>query len=193
MELNNYPLEFVERTIDLIEKIGSCAKQEGLEATFLLNCTLGLIVTTSENLQQSNSEYFKKTIAELDDDQCFPKKIAYIDFKKDFKSFRDKINKESLVTQLDDSFKVSTTININKYSQARNLSLKKFLKNIRNGVAHQNIMPINRDRQWKGVRIWNRNREGIKNFEVEFKINELKAFSIFLAQQYVNECKDRYS
>jgi hypothetical protein len=191
MELRNYPLEFVERTIDLIEKLSASAKQEGLDATFLLNCTLGLIVATSENLESCGGDYFKKRIAELDQNNSFPQKIAYINFSSDFKSFRNEINKKSLVTQLNNSFEISTTININKYEQARNLTLKEFLKKIRNGVAHQNIMPINLDQQWKGVRIWNKNREGIKDFEVEFKLSELKSFSIFLAQQYVNEFKNK--
>jgi len=48
-------------------------------------------------------------------------------------------------------------------------------------------MPINQDRRWKGIRIWNHDKYGIKDFEVEFKISELKKFALFLANQYVEE------
>jgi len=123
----------------------------------------------------------------LDTEEIFPKKIAYLNFKNDFKSLKEKINKTSLSSFGQKKFSVTTQINIEGYNQARNITLKKFLKKIRNGVAHQNIMPINQDLRWKGVRIWNYNRYEVKDFEVEFKISELKRFSIFLAKQYVKE------
>lgn len=52
MENKNYPLEFVERTIKLLEELSPHAKKAELDVTFLLNCTLGLIVATSENIKE---------------------------------------------------------------------------------------------------------------------------------------------
>lgn len=67
------------------------------------------------------------------------------------------------------------------------MTLYKFLKKIRNGVAHQNISPNNQGKKWKGLRLWNHNEYGIKDFEVEFYIGELKVFAIFIAQKYLDE------
>jgi hypothetical protein len=189
MELRDYPLEFVERTIDLIDKVSTFAKREGLDVTFLLNCTLGMIVATSENIELCDSQYFKKRICELESNKIFPTKIAYIDFNNDFKAYRDKINKTSLLTLDGSTFSIASKIHVNKYNQARNLTLVSLLKKIRNGVAHQNIMPINQDKVWEGVRIWNHNKYGIKDFEIEFKVSELKQFALFLARKYVSEFK----
>jgi hypothetical protein len=66
------------------------------------------------------------------------------------------------------------------------MELRKFLKSLRNGVAHQNIEPINEDGKWTGVRIWNLSHpEKVKDFEASFNYKQLKNLSLFLAQKYV--------
>ena len=189
MELRDYPLEFVERTITLIKEISTPAKQAGLDVTFLLNCTLGMIIATSENIELCDSPYFRSKICQLESTKIFPDKIAYIDFNRDFKVYKDKINKTSLFEIDGSTFSITSTIHINEYKQARNMRLVDLLKKIRNGVAHQNIMPINTDKVWKGIRIWNHNKYGIKDFEIEFKVSELKIFALFLAEKYISEYK----
>jgi hypothetical protein len=60
-----------------------------------------------------------------------------------------------------------------------------FLKKIRNGIAHQNMTAKNENEKWIGVRIWNEHY-GLVDFEIEFTIEELKEFAIFIAGEFEN-------
>ena len=187
MESKNYPLEFVERTIKLIEELSPHAKKAGLDVTFLLNCTLGLIVATSEKIKQGKFNCFDKNLVQLENEIELPNKIAYIEINQGYKEYRKSNNKKSLFKFDENMISVYPKLKIKVNEEAKNLSFKSFLNKMRNGIAHQNIMPINRDRIWHGIRIWNINGNGIKDFEVEFKISELKKFAISLAKKYVIE------
>ncbi|MGA3800665.1 HEPN family nuclease [Pseudomonas fluorescens] len=192
MELQNYPLEFVERTVSLIESLSADAESRGLEVTFLLNCLLGLIVATSENIARCEIKALDKKILELDSKCLIPKKIAYIDLANALKGYKKEINDKSLINQGDKVISFESKVCVNGYDQARNMKLKELLKKIRNGVAHQNLAPLNSDGKWAGVKIWNHSKEGIKDFEIEFEVAELRAFSIFLASIYVDELKANF-
>jgi hypothetical protein len=189
LELQNYPLEFVERTVSLIESLSADAEYRGLDVTFLLNCLLGLIVATSENIAIHEIKTLDKKIFELDSKCLLPQKIAYIDLESALKVYKKQINGKSLINQGDKNISFESKINVNGYRQARNMKLKELLKKIRNGVAHQNLAPLNDGGKWRGVKIWNHGKEGIKDFEIEFEVSELKAFSIFLARIYIDELK----
>lgn len=191
MELKDYPREFVERTIRLLKEGSECMSKKGLEVTFFLNCLLGLIIATLENLDKCNSGFFQKRLTEDEIILYLPKKVGQINFKETFKKYVEEINKKSLIGQLDEKIYFDTEVNIETYKNVKNLTLEKFLKKIRNGVAHQNIMPVNENGDWKGLRIWNFDRNGIKDFEIEFKINELKSFAIFIAERYLLELNSR--
>lgn len=190
-EMKNYPVEFVERTIALINKFYDQSMEEDLEATFLLNCTLGMIVATSERIKKpTNKGVFSKRICEFDEQVHFPHKIAYIDITRALKRNREEINKISLLDRENCDAPITYQIPIDGRKQARNMELYKLLTKIRNGVAHQNIEPINSKNSWGAIRIWNVNN-GIKDFEIEFTILELKNFALFLAQKYVEEFSKR--
>lgn len=182
----NYPKDFVERTLRLINECYDETKSKELEVTFLLNCLLGLIIATNENIE--NDDYFIKT--RLNDSKLIkfiPKSIAQLDFKVFDKDIKDKINKKSLINQLDDEITISSQIKIEKFKQLKNLTLKQFIRFLRNGIAHQNIMPTSNNEHWKGIRIWNHNSSGIKDFEIEFQIGELKKFAIFIGTKFIEK------
>ena len=189
MEIKDYPRDFVGRTIKLLKNNTEIAKKDGLEVTFFLNCLLGLIVSTSENLDRCKSRFFEKRICDVEIIEFIPEKVAQIDFSQTFRKYVSEVNKKSLIGQLHEKFNVETAIEIQKYKLVKNLTLHKFLKKIRNGVAHQNISPTNQKGEWKGLRIWNHNSYGIKDFEVEFTINQLKDFAIFIGEKYLEETK----
>jgi len=194
LELKNYPIEFVERTIDLIESGFKKAEDSGLEVTFLLNCTLGLLVAAYENLEKSSGggrerDYLGTKICDLDEEYGFsPNEIAYIDSKVASREYKRIITSKSLLTTQDTNIEIDLKIPLNGYSQARNLKLSALLKKIRNGIAHQNMEPINNKGKWVGVKIWNDN-QGMKDFEIQFSIDELKEFSLFLAKRYIETFK----
>jgi hypothetical protein len=64
-------------------------------------------------------------------------------------------------------------------------TLKYFLKKLRNGIAHQNIEPINEGGQFVGVNIYNRHY-GITDFECEFRRGGLEKLANFIAEQYLH-------
>ena len=189
MELRNYPKEFVERTIKLIECLSTPAKQHGLDATFLLNCLLGLIVAAWENfdkVNKSNRIFFRTQIKELQDKKIIPQKVAHFTFDRNNNETKSRLKNicgTSLYNLSDGQLAIMQEVDI-KWDHTGELELQEFVKKIRNGVSHQNIMPMNQDRVWKGIRIWNLD-QGVKDFEVEFKISELKKFALFLANKYV--------
>ncbi len=63
------------------------------------------------------------------------------------------------------------------------MRLSKLLTKLRNGIAHQNIIPKNEGGKWEGVIIWN-NNNGVMDFAMEFSAQELKDFSIEIATRY---------
>lgn len=190
MIIKDYSKEFVERTLKLIDSCFEDAKSKELEVTFLLNCLLGLIVTANENIE--NEEYFTKT--KLFDEEIvafIPKTIAILNTSNLIKKIKEDVNKKSLINQIDDELKIENTVIVEKYEQIKNLTLKQFLRLLRNGIAHQNLMATSDNDHWKGIRIWNYNNNGIKDFEVEFKIVELRKFAIFIGKKFIENYKNK--
>lgn len=181
---HDYPTEFVSRTIKLMEEFYSEIKAKELEVTFLLNCLLGLIIATNESTE--NSEYFTNTLITNEEIKKYiPKSIAQLNTSELNKSIKNLINEKSLLNQLNAEIELNNKIKIDKSEQLTNLSLKQFIRKIRNGIAHQNLMPTSDNDHWKGIRIWNHNTNGIKDFEVEFTISELKNFALFVGNKFI--------
>jgi hypothetical protein len=62
MEVKNYKIDFVQRTLELLKtNYGRIQEDLHLEVTFLMNCLLGLIVTVTENKESKNS-FFSENI-----------------------------------------------------------------------------------------------------------------------------------
>jgi hypothetical protein len=69
-------------------------------------------------------------------------------------------------------------------------TLQVFLKKIRNGLAHQNIEPVNENRHFLGVVIKNyfddsARKKGDPDLHVQFSAKELEQFALFIADEYL--------
>lgn len=65
-------------------------------------------------------------------------------------------------------------------------TLKVLLQKIRNGLAHQNIKPINIDGVLHSIEITNKFRGNV-DLVIKFTEAELRAFALFIADIYLNE------
>ena len=169
--IENYKIEFIKRTKEILEGNFHVFEEKDREVTFLLNCLLGLIVTISEN------EKKKEKVFEGNIDTNFltliPDKIGFVG--------RNQADDDLTNTDLTEvSVKVGHKDDLKKNSKLW------LINKIRNGIAHQNIEGINENDRWIGVRLWNTNNSK-KDFEIIFVIEELKRFAIALADKYLED------
>ena len=54
---------------------------------------------------------------------------------------------------------------------------------LRNGIAHFNVRPINADGRFGGIRIWNRNTDGLITFIGDVKFDDLRPFARFILER----------
>ena len=123
--------------------------------TNAINCMLGLIILPNEMLNRSRSPKWDLSIAEIQE----------LNFLR-IRQFEPIKNRRDGITEY--------------YPK----TLKVFLKKVRNGLAHQNIRPININGFFTGVEI--KNLYGnIVDLEVEFSRHELEQFALFVAGEYL--------
>lgn len=183
--IRDYPKEFVERTLELLENVYPNAKSHELEVTFLLNCLLGLIIATYEKLDDCKEGFFNKKLMDEEIFEFVPLNIARIDMRQLHKDFKAEINGKSLIGQHGDLISLNHRIEVQKFKLVKNITLREFIRNIRNGIAHQNLMATSQDHHWHGIRIWNHDKNGIKDFEVEFEISQLMKFAKFIGSKFL--------
>lgn len=167
---NNYRIDFVKRTKEILEGNFQFFEEKDREVTFLLNCLLGLIVTISEN-EKRKEKVFKGNI-DTDFLTLIPDKIGFVERRQ----VDDDLTNPDL-TEL--NVKVGHKYDLKKKSKLW------LINKIRNGIAHQNIEGINANDKWTGVRLWNSNNDSRKDFEIIFVIEELKRFAIALSDKYL--------
>lgn len=169
--INNYKIEFVKRTKEILEENFQSFTDKDREATFLLNCLLGLIVTISEN-EKKKQKVFKSTI---DNDflALIPDKIGFI-------------KKNQSETDLTENTLPHLCVHVGHKNDLIGISQLWLINKIRNGIAHQNIEGVNENNIWVGIRLWNTN-DSKKDFEIIFTIEELKNFALALSTKYLNE------
>ena len=175
----NYNFDIVNRTKEILEENFDYFKSKDKEVTFLINCLLGLIVTISEK-EESNEKIFN---SKIDDKflELIPESVGFIDDQN--------INLDFSNYDLIQIHVIEQNIAVNVFHKDCLKKKKKswFIKNLRNGIAHQNISPINENMQWSGVRIHNINYKKVKDFEIVFTVDELRKFAINLAELYLNQ------
>ncbi len=157
---DKYDTEFIKRTQTLIN-----GYHEKYTITLLLNCLLGLIILPNEFKGRKGRKF-----TFLNQDIQSIKEIQGI------------ISKNNFLFNPTKKKKGDGYVSDKK-------SLKNFLKKIRNGIAHQQIEPINENGEWKGVRIKDINDFNNKNLEleIEFTIKELRDFAFFISTKYIEE------
>lgn len=128
------------------------------EVSNLLNCTLGLIILPYEQIKEKQNSFWDTELLTISNLPSFGiHKFEPI----------QSIRKE----------------NIKYYPK----TLKVFLQKIRNGLAHQNIQPVNENETFKGVIISNYFDKAKKHedLKVEFGRDQLKEFALFIANEYL--------
>ncbi len=170
-EINKYSIDIIKRTKEILENNYKKFEKEDREVTFLMNCLLGLIIAISEN-EKRKRRIIKKTI-----DESFlnmiPSKIGFI-------------NSKSIQQDFTDTDLTKLCLNVGHKEELIGKDKLWFINKIRNGIAHQNIYGINKNKLWVGVGLWNENN-GKKDFEIVFTIKELKGLAIKLAKEYLRD------
>ena len=125
-----------------------------------LNCMLGLIVLPNEMLEYSRNEIWDTQIVDIEELNSL-----HIHF---FEPIRSKRRHD--VEYSPKTFRV-------------------LLKKMRNGIAHQNISPVNTDQLFTGVKIKNFFSAGRRDMdlEIEFDRRGLERFALFVAEKYLGE------
>jgi hypothetical protein len=125
--------------------------------TNLLNCMIGLVILPNERAQNDFPALWERDIKDIP---------IFSDLK--IKIFNP-IKGKDKITGTTEYF--ATTLKI-------------FLKKLRNGIAHQNIEPINENDLFVGA-VFRNKIYGVVDFEVEFRRRELETFANFVANQYL--------
>jgi len=170
-QIDNYRIDIIQRTKEILENFYQDFSDRDREVTFLMNCLLGLIIAISEN-ERVTRKILKGNIDE-DFLSIIPEKIGFLNSRD---VTEDLTNEDLTQIQVNVQHKVSL-VNKDKYW---------FVNKLRNGIAHQNINGINENGIWAGVRIWNLVNDK-KDFEIVFQTEELKNFSISLANMYLEQ------
>jgi len=125
-----------------------------------INCMLGLIILPNEMLEYSHNEIWNKPIADIE-------QLNYLRLR-----FFEPIRRK-------------TKDGIECYRKTFRILLKK----VRNGIAHQNISPVNANGLFTGVLIRNYYSAGKRDMdlEIEFDRRELESFALFVAEKYLEE------
>lgn len=178
-DIQCYPIEFVQRTYEILEKEYDYIKEkEDREVTFLMNCLLGLIVTVSEE-ENRKSNVFNGNI---DDDflALVPQKIGFL-----------KMTHVDTDTDLTNMGVTEWNVPVGHWNDLKKIKKSWLLKKIRNGIAHQHIDGVNENGRWVGVRLWNEPVNNVKDFEIIFTIEQLRNFAIKISKKYLSEKKSK--
>ena len=168
-KINNYKIDFIQRTKEILKTNYQSFEDKDREVTFFLNCLLGLIVTISEN-EKREKKVFKDNI----DNEflaLIPDKIGFVE--------SNRVDDDLTSTDL-----TELNVKVGHRNALKGKSQLWFINNIRNGIAHQNIEGINENDKWVGVRLWNTNASK-RDFEIIFTIEQLKQLAIVLSEKYL--------
>ncbi len=173
--IEKYPVEFVRRTKEILNEHYPYFEQKDREVTFLLNCLLGLIITSFENAPKDKGLFNSEIDGEFL--ELLPDEVGYL---KIGQIEEDLISEETKNINLKIYHKSDLRGEINKLN---------IIRLIRNAIAHQNMEAINEDGNWIGIKIWNMNRK-VKNFEAIFSNNEIKVLANYIAEEYLRNTSD---
>lgn len=170
-EITNYSIDIIERTIEILIKFYPKFTENDREATFLMNCLLGIIVALTEREKKDRKSFNGKIDPEFI--KMIPDKIGFIS--------HEKFINVNLTRQDLTQFKVE----VGHKNDLIGKDVLWFISKIRNSIAHQNIHGINEEGKWVGVSLFNMYKRQ-KDFEIIFSIEELRDFSTFLAKKFID-------
>lgn len=156
--IREYKLEFPKRTIYLLDSFRKQEVDYRYDVTLLMNCLLGLIVLAVENSDREKLMPGKVDTGLL---EMLPHKVKYKRGKKGIQE----VSADFL----------------------KSLDKLELLKKIRNGIAHQNILGINENGIWAGVKLWNINKSGEINFEMTLSTEQLYSLATYISKHYLKK------
>jgi hypothetical protein len=167
--VSDFDKQFVQRTLDNLNV------EVPNTYTHLLNCLLGLILLPRQwNEQGKRNTKFYKTKLVDEPDLLFLNSKAYIS---------DEYSQEMEVQKLD-----------HKHMSFENIRIKELINRIRHAIAHQSLRPTSSGDEWAGIimRSYSHDSKVAKwgnSYEVQmyFTMDELKAFAVFIAKNYLDE------
>jgi hypothetical protein len=126
-----------------------------------INCMLGLIILPNEMLELNHNEIWDMLIEQIQELQF-------------------------LRIQTFEPIRRKNRLGVPEYYPK---NLKTFLKKVRNGLAHQNIIPVNTKGIFSGVIIRNYFGAGKKDLDLDVKFNrkELERFALYVAGKYLGD------
>jgi hypothetical protein len=157
MEIQKFNIEFVQRTKDIL-----ISYKGDYEFSNLINCTPGLLILPYQIIQDNPSSYWLKPISQVSNTSNL------------------NIFKFEPIRRVDNN-------KITYYPK----NLKVLLQKIRNGLAHQHIEPINDSGILKSIKIRNyfeyKGGNRIMDLEIQFTEQELRSFSLYIADAYLSQ------
>jgi hypothetical protein len=169
-----FDYNFVKRTLDNLEN-----SEIKNDFTLLVNSLFGLIIIPNQMNVQERRElsFFDKTIDEFSE----------LDFLKEDTTYSDELSENKYK-------EIHTPKLYHKYLDYNRILISELLNKMRNGIAHGAIRPTKEDKRWYGIilRCYTRDShikrwEDNYDFQVCLSQSELKAISIFIANNYLNE------
>lgn len=154
--VDNYSVEFPRRTLKLLQSFEAKNIDYNLNVTFLMNCLLGLIVTAIEN-----SERRQLINGNVDDEM-----LSFLPDNVELKVANQNL-KEYPKSVLKTRGKLAT------------------LKKLRNSIAHQHIVPHNRNNNWVGVTLWNVHPRDGMDFRIELTTAQLNSLANYITNHYL--------
>ncbi len=158
-------MEISRFDIDFVERTRNILLDyaDQYDMSIVINCTLGLIILPYEKTKNKPSSLW----------------LTEIDKISNLPSFELKIFEP--IKSID-----SQTGEIIRYPRK---TLKVLLQKMRNGLAHQDIEPKNKDGKFSGVIIRNYfdDKRVHKDLEIHFDKNALREFALFIADEYLKK------
>lgn len=176
--IDRFDVKFIERTLTNIKAANSPNK-----FTHLLNSLIGLIFIPHEfnrdNKRKYSMEFLNKKISQ------FPTLAKMFTGEADLK------NEQGVHFRQTKFFLKNTS---GKRQSTDTTAIGELVRLFRNGIAHQNIIPVAEGNYWKGVIVRNyqnprKESEGDFNFETFLNQRELREFSTFVAIEYLRAAR----
>ena len=172
--IDKFDIKFIERT-----KANVKSFKRPNKFTHLINSLIGLLFVPHEFHKKGYRKY----------------KINFLnnyisDYKTLSKIFSGSVN---LTDEQGELFKQSKFFCKDKHNNLRTLettTVGDLVRLFRNGIAHQNIIPVAEGTYWKGIIVRNfsnkqKERNGDFNFETFLNQKELRVFATFIADEYL--------
>lgn len=176
--IDKFDFRFIERTIDNVR-----ASKSPNTFTHLINSLIGLIfIPTEFNKKRRRTysiDFLNKSVS---------------DYELLTEIFTGEVNLRNERGQLFKQTKFFRRDGLGEKATLKNTTVGELVKLFRNGIAHQNIIPVGEGDRWRGIIVRNfqnerKERRQDFNFETYLTHGELEQFALFIAEEYLKNAK----